>query len=109
MAPLEKLSAERVRDPEAGMPPVSDAAMFAMPTLSMSWFTSGRSPTRLASVLDMTEFSSEARKAIEKARPMRRLRSVKMPRLLISGRRGLRRSEERRGGKEWRSRGAPYH
>ena len=93
-APLAKFRAERVRDPDAGMPPVTAAATLAMPTLSMSWFTSGRSPARLARVLDITEFSREARKAIEKARPVRREMSEKKPRSLISGRLGARSETE---------------
>ena len=88
--PLEKFRAERVSDPEAGMPPVKALARLAMPTPSMSWFTSGRSPTRLARVFDITEFSRAARKAMEKAMPMSRLMSEKNPRGPISGRRGAR-------------------
>ena len=35
-APLLKFSADLVREPEAGIPPVTEAARLATPTLSMS-------------------------------------------------------------------------
>ena len=44
LAPELKLRADRVSEPEAAMGVIKDAAMFAKPTESMSWFTSVRSP-----------------------------------------------------------------
>jgi len=43
-APEAKLSAERVSEPDAGMPPAMALARFAMPTANMSWLRSGWSP-----------------------------------------------------------------
>src|SRR5215216_628903 len=52
-----------VNEPDAGIPPAMAVARFAMPTASMSWFTSGRSPVFEAKVFAINVFSSEARNA----------------------------------------------
>ena len=87
-APESWLSIERVSDPEAGMPPPMALARLAMPTLNMSWFTSARSPVREASVLAISVFSNEARKAIASATPSSPERSSKMPSRQMVGSRG---------------------
>ncbi len=48
-APLLVLSCDRVREPDAAMPENRLQAMFAIPTLSISWFPSMRAPSRAAS------------------------------------------------------------
>lgn len=78
LAPDSKLSAERVREPDAGMGVRNEQAMLAMPTENMSWLTSGRSPVRLPRDLPITVFSREARKAMANATLMRVDMSLKL-------------------------------
>lgn len=78
LAPDSKLRAERVSEPEAGMGVRNEQAMLDMPRANMSWLTSGRSPVRLPRDFPMTVFSSEARKAMAKATPVRVAMSLKL-------------------------------
>ena len=92
-----ELRAERVSEPEAGMPEKTPVARFAMPTENMSWLMSGRSPVREARDFDMTVFSNEARKAMAKATAVsKEICSKRSDSGLEQGSRG-RRSESEKG------------
>ena len=69
LAPLVQLKAERVKEPEAGIPPSKPQPTFAMPILNISWFASILLPAFAASDLPIEIPSNTQSNAIAKAGP----------------------------------------
>tara|TARA_B100001173_G_C15833845_1_gene481671 strand:+ start:308 stop:778 length:471 start_codon:yes stop_codon:yes gene_type:complete len=68
-APLDKFKADRVKDPEAGIPLKKAHPIFATPDPKISLLSLGRSPVRDAIDLVTTEISSVTKKANPNATP----------------------------------------